>query len=67
MEQTPARQERHTHVKEISAAIVGSGNIGTANVVRAGGVSADVITLVGDALKGAIPVIVARVRASNPH
>ncbi|HYK64523.1 MAG TPA: glycerol-3-phosphate 1-O-acyltransferase PlsY [Patescibacteria group bacterium] len=39
---------------------VGSGNIGTANVVRAGGVSAAVITLVGDALKGAIPVIVAR-------
>jgi acyl phosphate:glycerol-3-phosphate acyltransferase len=39
---------------------VGSGNIGTANVVRAGGMSAAAITLIGDALKGAIPVIVAR-------
>jgi acyl phosphate:glycerol-3-phosphate acyltransferase len=39
---------------------VGSGNIGTSNVVRAGGISAAVMTLVGDALKGAIPVIVAR-------
>jgi glycerol-3-phosphate acyltransferase PlsY len=39
---------------------VGSGNIGTSNVARAGGASAAVITLVGDALKGAIPVIVAR-------
>ncbi len=39
---------------------VGSGNIGTSNVVRAGGMSAAVMTLVGDALKGAIPVIVAR-------
>jgi len=40
--------------------VVGSGNIGTSNVVRAGGMSAAVMTLVGDALKGAIPVIVAR-------
>jgi acyl phosphate:glycerol-3-phosphate acyltransferase len=39
---------------------VGSGNIGTSNVVRAGGISAAVMTLVGDALKGAIPVLVAR-------
>jgi acyl phosphate:glycerol-3-phosphate acyltransferase len=39
---------------------VGSGNIGASNVVRAGGMSAAVMTLVGDALKGAIPVIVAR-------
>ena len=39
---------------------VGSGNIGTSNVVRAGGMSAAAITLIGDALKGAIPVIVAR-------
>ena len=39
---------------------VGSGNIGTSNVVRAGGISAAAMTLVGDALKGAIPVIVAR-------
>ena len=39
---------------------VGSGNIGTSNVVRAGGISAAVMTLLGDALKGAIPVIIAR-------
>jgi acyl phosphate:glycerol-3-phosphate acyltransferase len=39
---------------------VGSGNIGTSNVVRAGGMSAAAMTLVGDALKGAIPVIFAR-------
>jgi glycerol-3-phosphate acyltransferase PlsY len=39
---------------------VGSGNIGASNVARAGGASAAVMTLVGDALKGAIPVIIAR-------
>jgi acyl phosphate:glycerol-3-phosphate acyltransferase len=39
---------------------VGSGNIGASNVARAGGASAAVMTLIGDALKGAIPVIVAR-------
>jgi acyl phosphate:glycerol-3-phosphate acyltransferase len=39
---------------------VGSGNIGTANVARAGGASAAAMTFVGDILKGAIPVMVAR-------
>jgi glycerol-3-phosphate acyltransferase PlsY len=39
---------------------VGSGNIGMTNVVRAGGGSAAALTFVGDILKGAIPVIVAR-------
>ncbi len=39
---------------------VGSGNIGTSNVARAGGASAAVITFAGDVLKGAIPVIVAQ-------
>ena len=39
---------------------VGSGNIGTSNVVRAGGMSAAAMTLAGDVLKGAIPVLVAR-------
>jgi acyl phosphate:glycerol-3-phosphate acyltransferase len=39
---------------------VGSGNIGATNVARSGGWTPAVITLVGDALKGAIPVIVAR-------
>ena len=45
---------------------VGSGNIGASNVVRAGGISAAVMTLVGDALKGAIPVIVARAAGCPP-
>jgi len=39
---------------------VGSGNIGTANVARAGGASAAAITFAGDVLKGAIPVTVAQ-------
>jgi acyl phosphate:glycerol-3-phosphate acyltransferase len=39
---------------------VGSGNIGATNVVRAGGPGAAVLVLVGDALKGAIPVLIAR-------
>ena len=39
---------------------VGSGNIGTSNVARAGGTSAALITFAGDLLKGAIPVIIAR-------
>ena len=39
---------------------VGSGNIGTANVLRAAGKWAAVLTLFGDMLKGLIPVIVAR-------
>src|SRR6266403_2242477 len=39
---------------------VGSGNIGTTNVARAGGMGAAAITFAGDVLKGAIPVVVAR-------
>ncbi len=39
---------------------IGSGNIGTSNVARAGGASAAAITFAGDVLKGAIPVIVAK-------
>ena len=39
---------------------VGSGNIGTSNVARAGGASAAAITFAGDVLKGAIPVVIAR-------
>ena len=38
---------------------VDSGNIGTSNVARAGGMSAAAITFAGDVLKGAIPVVVA--------
>lgn len=39
---------------------VGSGNIGTANVLRAAGKWAAVLTLVGDMLKGLIPVLIVR-------
>ena len=39
---------------------VGSGNIGTSNVARAGGASAAAITFAGDVLKGALPVVIAR-------
>jgi acyl phosphate:glycerol-3-phosphate acyltransferase len=39
---------------------VGSGNIGMANVARAGGASAAALTFAGDALKGAVPVLIAR-------
>ncbi|MDQ7090749.1 MAG: glycerol-3-phosphate 1-O-acyltransferase PlsY [Methylococcales bacterium] len=38
----------------------GSGNPGATNVVRIGGKKAGVITLVGDALKGVIPVLIAQ-------
>ncbi|MGO9602649.1 MAG: glycerol-3-phosphate 1-O-acyltransferase PlsY [Candidatus Binataceae bacterium] len=39
---------------------VGSGNIGMTNVARAGGTSAAALTFVGDVLKGAAPIILAR-------
>ncbi len=45
---------------------VGSGNIGTSNVARAGGTSAALITFAGDFLKGAIPVIVVRAAGFPP-
>ena len=40
---------------------VGSGNIGTANVLRAAGKWAAVLTLLGDMLKGLVPVVLATV------
>src|SRR6185369_5843542 len=39
---------------------VGSGNIGATNVARAAGTLAGVLTLVGDLVKGLVPVIIAR-------
>jgi acyl phosphate:glycerol-3-phosphate acyltransferase len=45
---------------------VGSGNIGMTNVARVGGSSAAGITFVGDILKGAIPVAVARMMGFPP-
>ena len=44
---------------------VGSGNIGTANVLRAAGKWAGLLTLAGDMLKGLVPVVVARFSTEN--
>jgi glycerol-3-phosphate acyltransferase PlsY len=39
---------------------IGSGNIGATNVARAAGIPTGLMTLVGDALKGLLPVVCAR-------
>jgi glycerol-3-phosphate acyltransferase PlsY len=44
---------------------VGSGNIGMANVLRAAGKWAAAMTMIGDMLKGLIPVVVARNLTDN--
>jgi acyl phosphate:glycerol-3-phosphate acyltransferase len=44
----------------------GSGNIGATNVARTAGIRAGVLTLVGDVIKGFIPVITARATLANP-
>ncbi|MBA2690882.1 MAG: glycerol-3-phosphate 1-O-acyltransferase PlsY [Rubrobacter sp.] len=44
---------------------VGSGNIGTANVMRAAGKKAAILTMVGDMLKGIVPVVIARIATDN--
>lgn len=44
---------------------VGSGNIGTANVLRAAGKWAALLTLAGDMFKGFAPVVVARLATDN--
>ena len=44
---------------------VGSHNIGMTNVARAGGKSAAIATLIGDLLKGFIPVAIARVEVGQ--
>lgn len=46
---------------------VGSGNPGATNVLRHGGKKAAAITLVGDILKGVIPVLLARSITSDPQ
>lgn len=43
----------------------GSGNIGMANVLRTAGKGAAVITMVGDMLKGFVPVVLARLLTEN--
>ena len=45
---------------------VGSGNPGTTNVLRLGGKKAAIVTLLGDMLKGFIPVIIAHIFALSP-
>jgi|SRR5690625_1791072 len=44
----------------------GSGNPGTTNVLRLGGKKAAAATLVGDMLKGVLPVLLARLVTSDP-
>ena len=44
---------------------VGSGNPGATNILRYGGKQAAVLTLLGDILKGAIPVLVAQALGAN--
>ena len=45
---------------------VGSGNIGMTNVARTGDLRAAILTFVGDILKGAIPVAIARMMGFPP-
>src|SRR3712207_3741426 len=45
---------------------VGSGNIGMANVLRAAGKWPAALTMLGDMLKGLVPVVVARAFTDNP-
>ncbi len=45
---------------------VGSGNPGATNILRYGGRRAAALTLLGDALKGVIPVLVARAFTAEP-
>lgn len=44
----------------------GSGNPGATNVLRIGGKKAAIITLLGDALKGVIPVLLAKALGADP-
>ncbi len=46
--------------------VAGSGNIGAANVARTAGVGLGVMTLVADALKGALPALLARALTDRP-
>lgn len=45
----------------------GSGNIGATNVARTAGRGLGILTLVGDCLKGLVPVLVARALGAHPH
>lgn len=45
---------------------VGSGNPGATNILRQGNKTAALLTLVGDVLKGVIPVVIARIFTGDP-
>lgn len=45
---------------------VGSGNPGATNVLRYGGKKAAILTLIGDVMKGMIPVLIARLLTEDP-
>ena len=45
---------------------VGSGNPGATNILRYGGKLAAILTLLGDVLKGVIPVLLARALTADP-
>lgn len=47
-------------LKGVDLRAIGSGNIGATNVLRAMGKEAAIITLIGDIVKGTIPVLLAR-------
>ncbi|NKB77766.1 MAG: glycerol-3-phosphate 1-O-acyltransferase PlsY [Gammaproteobacteria bacterium] len=44
----------------------GSNNPGTTNVLRIGGKKAAILTLIGDVLKGTIPVLIAKLLSGSP-
>ncbi len=46
--------------------VSGSNNPGATNVLRIGGKKAAAITLIGDVLKGLVPVLIAKILTSNP-
>jgi|Deesub1362B_J571_1020462.scaffolds.fasta_scaffold00342_32 glycerol-3-phosphate acyltransferase PlsY len=53
-------------LKGVDPRRVGSGNIGATNVLRAAGAGPAALTLLGDALKGALPVLLARAWGLEP-
>jgi len=50
----------------IDLRLVGSGNVGAANVLRTSGVSTAVIAMCLDAMKGSVAVLIAQLLASGP-
>lgn len=52
-------------ISKVDVRSVGSGNIGATNVLRASGKTAAILTLLADALKGYLPVLVAKIMFQN--